>query len=674
MYYKIFIEQMKRSRKTVFYILLMIVATAFFVTSMNLYENSIRNLEISENAFSTLAVTELYGEVDKYGQLVERNSEEHIGYKAVGVKGYDFSDIIDSEAVESWDLRSQYGAYIEGHPAVFYTSDDYAKGDDKNRWYMRGNNIIRFKIPSDEPVSLNYSNDPDKLHEKLFNLNVLDEAAGCFDYPSRLYYKSFVLNQEEWMPYSEEIRKFNRTDDTDKLIFYPDVEYVAVLDRHGFWKWKEETGDLEYVDSSIPDISFSFSKPVQDYDEIRLTYDNAREGLEFEKEFIHFPIQRWDDVQADPQLKAYFEDIWQDTSVQQYTHNVVATNDFTSIPPYHIGGAALTEGRLITPEEYASGAKVCLISDEMAQNQRWKIGDKLNMRLFESEYIPGTTYFVPFQPNLHNQPIYDGEKTPFIHEGEYEIVGIYSVYPTIGNTELAPNTLDLLPYNIYIPTNSVSKIRESEDIMVHGSTFSVKLKNGSVDQFLADMEEKGMTTQKEGRYEPKFTFYDQGYSAVQSSLLSMNSTAKLLLLLSSILLLIVCILVAYFFWQNQKQTVGIFRMLGGTKKQAISAILLCAMVLTVAGAAIGGIVGYGTAYFVGNGIVRDNIAEIEMDMSKENDISVLTAQESDIKINVDPLVTLEACGASLIFPTLLLGFAALDINKEPRELLPKGKL
>ena len=63
------------------------------------------------------------------------------------------------------------------------------------------------------------------------------------------------------------------------------------------------------------------------------------------------------------------------------------------------------------------------------------------MRLFESDYIPSN---IPF---FKDQPVYDGEKTPFIHEGEYEIVGIYSIYPTRGNIELAPNTLDLLDYN-----------------------------------------------------------------------------------------------------------------------------------------------------------------------------------------------------------------------------------
>lgn len=72
--------------------------------------------------------------------------------------------------------------------------------------------------------------------------------------------------------------------------------------------------------------------------------------------------------------------------------------------------------------------------------------------------------------------------------------------------------------------------------------------------------------------------------------------------------------------------------------------------------------------------MRKNIEEIEMDMSQENDLSALTEQESDIQVKADPLVTLEACGAVLICPAFLLGFAALDINKEPRELLPKGKV
>ena len=118
MYLKFFVGQIKRSKKTLFYILLLIVSTAFFVASVNLYQNSTANLRKAEETYSTLAVTELYGDVDKYGNLVEENSETHVGYKAVAAQGYDFSDILDSEAVQSWDLRTQYGAYIENMPAL----------------------------------------------------------------------------------------------------------------------------------------------------------------------------------------------------------------------------------------------------------------------------------------------------------------------------------------------------------------------------------------------------------------------------------------------------------------------------------------------------------------------------------------------------------------------------
>lgn len=194
---------------------------------------------------------------------------------------------------------------------------------------------------------------------------------------------------------------------------------------------------------------------------ICLTYDGSREERTYEESASPFPIQRVEDVEKNPELKAYFEDIWQDISIQQYTHNVVGTNDVTSVPAFHLGSAALTEGRLITQEEYEKGAKVCLVSEEMVKNQKWKIGDKLKMKLFESEYIPG------YDRNLYDQPIYDAEETPFVEEGEYEIVGIYSRYPTVGNTELASNTLEILPYNIYIPTKSISKEREPEELLIH---------------------------------------------------------------------------------------------------------------------------------------------------------------------------------------------------------------
>ena len=119
MHFKIFWQQLRRgSRRTALYILLLTAVTAFFVMSVNLYRNSVANLAAVEENYSTIAVVELYGDVDSYGNLVEPYSEEHAGYKSVSVNGFDFSEIVESDSVTSWDLRSKYGAYIEGHPAM----------------------------------------------------------------------------------------------------------------------------------------------------------------------------------------------------------------------------------------------------------------------------------------------------------------------------------------------------------------------------------------------------------------------------------------------------------------------------------------------------------------------------------------------------------------------------
>src|SRR5699024_6582117 len=88
MFRNIFLQQLKRSTKrTILYLILLSSVTAFFVMSVNLYQNSLFNLQKAEQSYSTRAVMELYGDVDRFGQLTEPNSKDHIGYKSVAVEG-----------------------------------------------------------------------------------------------------------------------------------------------------------------------------------------------------------------------------------------------------------------------------------------------------------------------------------------------------------------------------------------------------------------------------------------------------------------------------------------------------------------------------------------------------------------------------------------------------------
>ena len=69
---RIFFQQLRRnSSRTWLNILLLAAAVAFFVMSLNLHQNSVRNIREAEDAYSTIAVMEIYGDVDQYGNLAE---------------------------------------------------------------------------------------------------------------------------------------------------------------------------------------------------------------------------------------------------------------------------------------------------------------------------------------------------------------------------------------------------------------------------------------------------------------------------------------------------------------------------------------------------------------------------------------------------------------------------
>ena len=660
MHLKIFLQQLKRGKKTGLYILLLMVVVAFFVMSINLYHNSRANLQTVEENYSTIALMELYGEIDEYGNLVSGDKEQVLGYESVTVEGFDFSKIVDTDCVTHWDLRSRYGAYIENHVSM------QGKG-----FPMLGEDVLRFRIAEAEPVVLPVNWEEYDSSNTEFKVEIIDSAAGCYAYPDEWRFGNFSLYSLDCRNYyAEQVKQLNRNEDVDYITLYPNEEYVMVIGMGSGWYPSEEQGLLrrEREDSALSLYStFSRAGALNyrvDYSTANdfTTYTQGPEAGEF------FPLQRWEDVQNNTEMKIYFEEIQKGTQITNHAFSVTTTNDFEGIAAYHLGGASLKEGRLITEEEYASGAKVCLISDQMASYQQWEIGDKLPMKFFEySGFVNRDSQ------TQWDYPVWNRQTEEFFHEAEYEIVGIYTQNEVSGNSDISKTTLAMPWFNIYVPDASVENQPPMEERPVHGGLFTIHLLNGSIDEFNEHITALGLLEEKEGQFNPKFSFYDQGYSVVQPGLEAMNGTAKLLLALSSLLLLVTCVLLAFFFAQNQKQSVGIFRMLGGSKRKALTAVLICALVLTVIGAVLGGILGFGLAEFVGENINKNNLAQSQDAATYQAYVlQSSNGQMQDLAVKADLLLTVVSTAASMIFPMMLILFVLLYINQEPRELLPKS--
>ena len=107
----------RKPTRTALYLAVLILLTAFFCTSLNLYKDSQYNLSLAKETFHTIAVMDLYADVDINGNVVSelKDARDYAGYRRVTVNGYDISPVVSAPSVLGYDLRTRYGAYSENN-------------------------------------------------------------------------------------------------------------------------------------------------------------------------------------------------------------------------------------------------------------------------------------------------------------------------------------------------------------------------------------------------------------------------------------------------------------------------------------------------------------------------------------------------------------------------------
>lgn len=650
------IKQLKRSCQAVLYIFIICIITAFFCMSLNLYQNSRENIRHADETYSTIAVMELYGNIDQQGNLVNPNNEACIGWYATGVSNYDLSAITKSDCVERIDLRSKYGAYIPGQIAR-----------EDGGWFLCWTDHIRFRIKGDEPISIKLGVVGEQEYDgRSVELEVLDSAAGIFDYGTKFSLSASFL-PDEISYYTDHIRHLNAQDNVEELIFYPDTEYFMVTGLSSGWEIDPASGKYKCKSRvTLYPVADDYGK------EYYVQHNKGKERMGYRSLLENdqpFPIQLWDDIQEDDALLEYYTKAAQALRYTFGSFTVTLTNDVLGVPAFHLGSAQLYDGRFISEEEYISGARVCMISRKTAELQGWSVGDCLPMEFYVFDAFPNND-----MDYLENRAIYHKGTPGFFQTGEYEIVGIYDIYEVEGNSSVSEGALAIPWTSIYIPEASLGGRSQAEKL-VHGGLLTIWLKNGRIDDFMDHVNALGITEHAENAYQAQFTFYDQGYSIIQPSLQATMGTAKLLVILSTILLVVVSLLMAWFFAQSQKQTVGIYRMLGGTRRSAVGAILLCAIVMALIGSVVGVGIGWHLTDVIGDQILKGNLQRNQENADFR--AYVLSGEISDTEyLSVTPRAgwsMAAGCAGFLFFPVLTLIITVQYSRKEPRALLPQNK-
>ena len=96
--------------RTISYILMLVLLSAFFCMSLNLYNDSQYNLQLADNAYTTIAIMDLYADVGEFGNLIDdiTTADDYAGYYALTVSDYDLTPIVTAPSVKKHELRARY--------------------------------------------------------------------------------------------------------------------------------------------------------------------------------------------------------------------------------------------------------------------------------------------------------------------------------------------------------------------------------------------------------------------------------------------------------------------------------------------------------------------------------------------------------------------------------------
>lgn len=379
----------------------------------------------------------------------------------------------------------------------------------------------------------------------------------------------------------------------------------------------------------------------------------------------------------------------------QHTFPVLGTEALETMQYFVTGDAVMAEGRMFTREEYDSGARVCVISETLAQASGVKLGDTLSV----SQYLAADSYAegnysihdVPWgeeanEPAVGRAIIPDGLVT---EDESFTVVGIYRLSRSWQDTAFAftPNTI-FFPQKAQItggyggtmvverernwtivytglgPESGVQWQGWEERDMVrprgsYGVYMSVKLKNGTMARFRETIEKSVLA-------DHQFLTFDQGFEEAQGSIHAVMASARKLFWLAAggwTLLLMAYVVLNQ---SREKRNLGIMRSVGAMVTQTRMYLFLSGLIPALAGVALGTALTGTVASLVQDKLIRLVLTSTSGTLMRgADDLAEMLAQS---EISALGLLILAAIQAAVIGAVLWV-HALLLTRKNARKLL-----
>ncbi len=356
---------------------------------------------------------------------------------------------------------------------------------------------------------------------------------------------------------------------------------------------------------------------------------------------------------------------------QQGALPVIGTDKLETMYSFLSQRAVIKEGRSFTEEEYDTGARVLIVSRQIADRAGLKPGDTVTLEQYIGtfEYTGALSGLEPLrglysiQYGSVNNPSVDilNLNQEYGPEESFTLVGIYELEENWaeGSYDFTPNTV-FMPRKAQI-AGAAGEIPDEGDFF--GLTFSFELVNGKIDEFQAALEASP--------YSGEFYTFDQGYEAVLKNLNVTVRSMGRLLILSACSWCFFQIFYLLMYQGSEKKTVGTMRSLGASRSRCGVYLWSSGFIVALGGILLGSAAGRRITEQIRAGILEDALGGLDPDLPQE---ALLSAQEEIRGLISGSSVTgkqmLIIAGAELLIAAvLLLLHTGVLIRRSPRRLM-----
>ena len=322
--------------------------------------------------------------------------------------------------------------------------------------------------------------------------------------------------------------------------------------------------------------------------------------------------------------------------VNNHAFAFLGVDNLGYIENFDRGEAQIIQGRDFTDEELKTGAKVCVISKQLAEANGLTVGDTIEPQFYDPDM--GLKYQLSMSNNgFLPKPFYYFANTTQLQEAwSYTIVGIYeqndptpSMFDQYGEIV---NRYGFTSNTIFAPKGSIEAAMYSRESGLFKTTV---LHNSSLEEFQLAAIEAGLGEE--------FQYTDNGYGAIAGSLTTYQENSARALTVGMTVYGILILLFLVLFPTRERAVLLTMEALGTKRPLRIGYLLTSSMGLLIPGTAIG----------TGCGMLLWDKVSTAL---SENEVALL-----DIRMNVGNIALVT--GLQLVFTLVLVLLISVHMTK-----------